>query len=127
MAAKIPHLAAVRRFASTGLKNPRCIRRSSLVKDESVRQDRIVHSLASYLTGYRRTFMNNSGDLSKSDDSKMSPDEILNQCSGIYDSLSGLNDKLGGMAIPKSSPHTRWVWAKVPLLYWLLCCNFCGD
>mmetsp|Transcript_26005 Transcript_26005/g.57285 ORF Transcript_26005/g.57285 Transcript_26005/m.57285 type:complete len:522 (+) Transcript_26005:131-1696(+) len=106
MAAKIPHLAAVRRFASTGLKNPRCIRRSSLVKDESVRQDRIVHSLASYLTGYRRTFMNNSGDLSKSDDSKMSPDEILNQCSGIYDSLSGLNDKLGGMAIPKSSPHT---------------------
>jgi GTP-binding protein EngB required for normal cell division len=40
------------------------------------------------------------------DDSMKSSDEILNECSRLYDSLSSLNEKLGGMAIPKSSPHT---------------------
>jgi len=35
-----------------------------------------------------------------------SPEQILNECSRLYDSLSGLNEKLGGTAIPKSSPHT---------------------
>jgi hypothetical protein len=34
------------------------------------------------------------------------PDEIINQCSQLYDSLSKLNEKLGGVAIPTSSPHT---------------------
>jgi hypothetical protein len=34
------------------------------------------------------------------------PEEILDQCSQLYGSLTVWNDKLGGMAIPNSSPHT---------------------
>lgn len=34
------------------------------------------------------------------------PDEILNQCSELYDTITDLNEKLGGVAIPTSSPHT---------------------
>jgi len=51
--------------------------------------------------------MNSAEDVSEKNDSVVSPDEILNECSELYDSLSSLNEKLGGMAIPKSSPHTR--------------------
>ena len=38
--------------------------------------------------------------------STIRPDEIINQCSQLYDSLSKLNEKLGSVAIPTSSPHT---------------------
>lgn len=51
--------------------------------------------------------MNRSEDTAKENDvSYISPDKILNQCSQLYDSLSNLNEKLGGVAIPMSSPHT---------------------
>eukprot|EP00536_Pseudo-nitzschia_multiseries_P013620 jgi/Psemu1/212234/e_gw1.594.22.1 len=50
--------------------------------------------------------MNSGGGVSETSDSTITADEILNQCSDLYDSLSSLNEKLGGMAIPKSSPHT---------------------
>ena len=109
MAAKMSHLA-VQRFTTSGLKYSRSLR-VSLVKPYSLRYNRAAHPLTSILNSsdYRRAFMNSSEDASKKDDSAISPDEILNQCSRLYDSLSNLNDKLGGMAIPKSSPHTRWV------------------
>jgi hypothetical protein len=38
--------------------------------------------------------------------SKATPEEILDQCTRLYGSLTALNDKLGGVAIPNSSPHT---------------------
>ncbi|KAG7364756.1 dynamin family protein [Nitzschia inconspicua] len=31
------------------------------------------------------------------------PEEILDECSGLYDSLTSINERLGGVAIPKSS------------------------
>lgn len=35
--------------------------------------------------------------------SSYSPEEILNECSDLYDSLTAINERLGGVAIPKSS------------------------
>jgi Dynamin family len=43
-----------------------------------------------------------SGD-SQSTTSFYSPEEILDQCSDLYDSLTTINERLGGVAIPKSS------------------------
>ena len=82
---------------------------SLVVKPYSLRYNRTSHPLPSILNSsdYRRAFMNSSEDVTKKDGSMISPDEILNQCSRLYDSLSNLNEKLGGMAVPKSSPHTR--------------------
>mmetsp|Transcript_7334 Transcript_7334/g.8518 ORF Transcript_7334/g.8518 Transcript_7334/m.8518 type:complete len:284 (+) Transcript_7334:148-999(+) len=67
------------------------------------------HPLSStYLfSSSHRTFMNRSDDAAKENNvSYINPDKILNQCSQLYDSLSNLNEKLGGVAIPMSSPHT---------------------
>jgi GTP-binding protein EngB required for normal cell division len=36
----------------------------------------------------------------------VTPEEILDECSGLYESLLTVNERLGGVAIPKSSPHT---------------------
>jgi hypothetical protein len=97
---------AVRRFTANGLTYSRFLS-VSLVKPYSPRCNRIDSPLKSYSPNYRRAFMNSADDGSKSNDSVKSPDEILNECSRLYDSLSGVNEKLGGMAVPKSSPHTR--------------------
>ena len=54
------------------------------------------------------------------------PDEILNQCSELYDTITDLNEKLGGVAIPTSSPHTRYVGvdSKEKLCSWPITCNY---
>jgi hypothetical protein len=44
-----------------------------------------------------------STNASPSNSSSYSPEEILDQCSGLYNSLTNINEKLGGVAIPKSS------------------------
>jgi len=54
----------------------------------------------------KRSFMNEANDGSKDNNTVKSPGEIIDECSRLYDSLSDLNEQLGGMAIPKSSPHT---------------------
>ncbi len=52
---------------------------------------------------FQRTFINSAnGDSTGS----TTPETILNECSQLYSSLAKLNDKLGGMAIPPTSPHT---------------------
>mmetsp|Transcript_24511 Transcript_24511/g.51790 ORF Transcript_24511/g.51790 Transcript_24511/m.51790 type:complete len:288 (+) Transcript_24511:166-1029(+) len=107
MAAKMSRFA-VQRFATSGLKYSRSLC-EPLVKPFSPRCTRTSYLQASSfnLSDYRRAFMNSAEDVSEKNDSVVSPDEILNECSELYDSLSSLNEKLGGMAIPKSSPHTR--------------------
>jgi hypothetical protein len=53
---------------------------------------------------YQRTFISiTNGDTT---DSTTTPETILNECSLVYSSLAKLNEKLGGMAIPPTSPHT---------------------
>jgi len=96
---------AIHRFTVNAVKYSRCLP-VSLVKLCSQRCNRTNSPITSYSTNYRRAFMNSADDGLKSEDSIKSPDEILNECSRLYDSLSSLNEKLGGMAIPKSSPHT---------------------
>lgn len=96
---------AVHRLTANGLKYSRCLP-VPLVKSYSPRCNRTRHPFTSFSTNYRRAFINNADDGLKSNKSMKSPDEILNECSRLYDSLSSLNEKLQGMAIPKSSPHT---------------------
>jgi len=96
---------AVRRFSANGLKFSRFLS-VSLVKPYAPRCNRINSPLASYSQNFRRAYMNSADGGSKNNDSVKSPDEILYECSRLYDSLSGLNEKMGGMAVPKSSPHT---------------------
>mmetsp|Transcript_8475 Transcript_8475/g.20922 ORF Transcript_8475/g.20922 Transcript_8475/m.20922 type:complete len:520 (+) Transcript_8475:221-1780(+) len=97
----------VQRFTIGGIKYSRSLR-GLLVESVSPRWTHFVRSQASTspLLESRRAFMNSAGRISETTDSAITPDEILNQCSELYDSLSSLNEKLGGMAIPKSSPHT---------------------
>ena len=83
----------------------------SLVKSYS-RCSEKTFALGSRSMIFRRGFMNTPNDDFKGKGGVKSPDEILNECSRLYESLSHLNEKLGGMAIPKSSPHTRWVQTK---------------
>ena len=97
---------AVRRSTASGLRLSRFLS-VSLVKPYAPRYDRINSPLATYSQNFRRAYMNSADGGSKNNDSVKSPDEILYECSRLYDSLSGLNEKMGGMAVPKSSPHTR--------------------
>lgn len=98
---------AIQQFTKCGMKSPHSIR-VSIVATFSLRcNDRTVYP-ASISMEHRRRFMNSTAS-DASGGSGVTPERILNQCSELYDSLSTLNEKLGGMAIPKSSPHTRCV------------------
>lgn len=44
-----------------------------------------------------------SSSATESKTTSYSPEEILEECSGLYDSLTSVNERLGGVAIPKSS------------------------
>ena len=96
------HRVAVRQFRSLGRIQPISTRYSCYPSS--------IHQQFTRPVPYLRSFMNNVS----SDDSttttltsnNVTPEEILDQCSQLYSSLTVLSDKLGGVAIPNSSPHT---------------------
>ena len=109
---KMSHFA-IHRVATAGVKYSRRLS-ASPIKPYSLSCNGAISPLSSYITSYKRSFMNKIENSSTT--SVKSPEQILNECSRLYDSLSGLNEKLGGTAIPKSSPHTRWVQEKEAFL-----------
>ena len=103
-------MIVVQRFTRTALKYPRS--KSTFLQCCFQREFTHPLSINSALNSSppHRTFMNSSTKESSTnngnDSPSIRPDEIINQCSQLYDSLSKLNEKLGSVAIPTSSPHT---------------------
>ncbi len=94
---------AFQRFTTAGLKYSRKLS-AFPIKPYSRGCVGAIAPLNSYFTSCQRSFMNKIDTSSKPFSGN--PNEIIKECSRLYDSLSGLNEKLGGTAIPKSSPHT---------------------
>lgn len=102
--------SALQRLARTGLKSSHRLSVLPIKHHYFLRCNQSISPVSSNVRDYHRSFMNK---IEPPKASIKSPDEILTECSRLYESLSDLNENLGGTAIPKSSPHTRWVQTPV--------------